>query len=398
MEGLCRPGEIVGERYRIDRLLGSGTFAEVYLAVDMVLERQVAVKVLNTSKITPPAKVDRRVSLNDTVTRFYKEAKLVAKLKDQHTVKIYDFGSTADGKLYMAQEFIDGQPLKALLEKERALDAERVARILVQTLRSLREAHTYGLLHRDIKPENIMVFDYLGERDNVRLVDFGIAKTLGEESSELTAAGVLVGTPRYVAPERVSQKELLPASDIYSLGVVAYEMATGQELFPGKGMMEVIRAHIDPSPIVLPAQPPIPKELRRIIEKMLAKDLNQRYGAAQQAIADLDQFLAALTIARATDKDLEQSLETARTVRMDAVPVLMQRDHGAQAPQVQRTERPGHMQTIQPGQDLSAPKQAPNQSTAPPPNNQKTLILAAAIVAFGILIAAGVVIAALLGR
>lgn len=398
MEGLCRPGEIVGERYRIDRLLGSGTFAEVYLAVDMVLERQVAVKVLNTSKIATPAKVDRRVSLNDTVTRFYKEAKLVAKLKDQHTVKIYDFGSTADGKLYMAQEFIDGQPLKALLEKERALDAERVARILVQTLRSLREAHTYGLLHRDIKPENIMVFDYLGERDNVRLVDFGIAKTLGEESSELTAAGVLVGTPRYVAPERVSQKELLPASDIYSLGVVAYEMATGQELFPGKGMMEVIRAHIDPSPIVLPAQPPIPKELRRIIEKMLAKDLNQRYGAAQQAIADLDQFLAALTIARATDKDLEQSLETARTVRMDAVPVLMQRDHGAQAPQVQRTERPGHMQTIQPGQDLSAHHQAPNPSTPPAPNNQKTLILAAAIVAFGILIAAGVVIAALLGR
>lgn len=401
MQGLCQPGEIIGERYQIKQLLGSGTFAQVYLAIDMVLERKVAVKVLNPKASAAPGRVDKTTAIKDTIMRFYKEAKLVANLRDEHTVTIYDFGSMADGKLYMAQEFIDGQSLRALLDQEKVLDAVRTAKILVQTLRSLREAHTMGLLHRDIKPENIMVFDYLGEKDHVRLVDFGIAKTFGEESSDMTAAGVLVGTPRYVAPERVSQKELVPASDIYSLGVVAYEMISGQELWSGKGMMDIIRSHIDPNPIVLPQSPPVPKELRRIIEKMLAKSLEHRYTSAQQAITDLDQFLASVTIALATDKDLDESLESTKTVRMEGISGLMlQQVHAQQqgGQQAQRTERPANMQTIQPGGFNSTSTSAPATPKPAAGGSQKTLFIAAAIVIFGILIAAAIIIAAIMMR
>ena len=398
-EGLCKVGELIGSRYKVERKLGKGTFAEVYLAKDTVLERNVAVKVLNPRAAAASGKVDRETALRDTIMRFYKEAKLVASLRDERTVSIYDFGSMSDGKLYMAQEFIDGQSLKALLERERPLSAGRTAHILAQTLRSLREAHTYGLLHRDIKPENIMVFDYLGERDQVRVVDFGIAKTLGEESSDLTAAGVLVGTPRYVAPERVTQKELVPASDIYSVGVVGYEVVTGQELFAGKGMMDVIRAHMDPEPIRLPPQPPVPAELRRIIEKMLAKNIQERYTAAQPAIEDLDRFLASLTIAQATDMSLEQSLESAKTMRMEAIPSHIPAFVSSAPPSPQRTERPV-MHTFPPVQAQPAPSAPPAKDPQEARREQleKYMIMAAAVVAFGILVAAGIIIASVLTR
>ncbi len=284
-----QPGEIIGKRYKLGESLGRGAFAEVFVATDLVLERQVAVKMLSPQFRAQP-NVSMEQVRRDTVTRFYKEARLIARLRDHNNVTMYDFGNTEDGALYMAMEFVNGRSLRQLIDQDAPLDPERVATILIQTLRGLREAHTYGLLHRDIKPENILVFDQLGDRDQVRVLDFGIAKTLEDEASELTAAGVLVGTPRYVAPERITTRELRPASDIYSLGVVAYELLCGEEAYPGMNAMSLIRAQASPESLRLPAHCSAPLKLRQIVEKTLEKDLTRRYTSAQQVINDLEQF------------------------------------------------------------------------------------------------------------
>lgn len=289
LNNLREPGDLIAERYKVEGLAGRGSFAEVYRATDVHLGRTVAVKVM-----APRVKVgtgqDAAVKFAEIVERFRREAVANASLSDPNTVTMLDFGQDeSDGSLFMVQEFIDGRSIRDELKADGRFEPARVARILVGALRSLREAHTKGLLHRDIKPENIMLFDYFEERDQVRIVDFGIAKTLQERASDLTNAGILVGTPRYMPPERVTQQPMGPASDIYSLGCVAYFLLTGEEVYKEIGpVIEILRASSSPEPIALPDY--IPYKLRRIVEKMLAKNVNHRYQACRDIIAELDDF------------------------------------------------------------------------------------------------------------
>lgn len=287
---LRNAGDVVAQRYRIEHVLGRGNFAEVHKGVDLALDRPVAIKLMSP-RMQHKVGTDAQSVQRELIERFNREAKSVAKLRSVHTVGLYDFGSTRDGILFMIQEFVDGGTLRQLVHRDGQLSYRRVSHIIVQSLKSLREAHSTGLLHRDIKPENIMIFDAIGERDQVRVVDFGIAKAAEEEGADLTATGMLVGTPRYVAPERVQQTEIKPSSDIYSLGGCAYFMMTGHELFEGLDTMDILRAQISPEPIRLPDHVPIPRELRLIFEKMLHKDFNQRYNDAQQIIEELEDFL-----------------------------------------------------------------------------------------------------------
>lgn len=388
-EQLCQAGDVIGRRYQIQAWVGRGNFAEVYRAQDLVLERPVAIKVLSPRARPGDGPVDEQTVTADTIQRFYREAKLVAALRDQHTVTMFDFGNTEEGYLYMAMEFIDGTNIKEAIKQQGPFDAERTTKILIQALKSLREAHTFGLLHRDIKPENLLLFDYLMDKDQVRVLDFGIAKALEDEKSKLTAAGVLVGTPRYVPPERVESSEVVPASDIFSLGVVAYEMLTATNLYPGMGMMQVIRAQISPDPITLPLKPEVPMELRRIVEKMMAKKLEDRYSAAQQVIEELEQFQLSIDIARFSDKSLDESLDAAKTTVIDAIDVIQKRPTG----QNLRTHNP-QMQTIPPtGQAFP---NNPPEPEAPMSQRDKLLIIGGAIVAAAILLSAVIVVVVVL--
>jgi serine/threonine protein kinase len=202
---------------------------------------------------------------------------------------MYDYGATDDGLLYMVVEFIEGDSLKELQQMLGAMQPNRVVKILEQLLYSLQEAHALGVLHRDIKPDNIMLFTHLGRRDQVKLLDFGIAKMVGSNADgDLTAEGSVVGTPRYIAPERIRGADLTPAADLYSLGLVAYEMLTGERVMSGLKGMRALQSQLSDPSIKLPQDLDIPDSLRRIIDKMMEKDPAARYQLAEQIILDLE--------------------------------------------------------------------------------------------------------------
>jgi len=286
--GIIQPGYLLAGRYRIEEPLGAGGHAYVFSARQEGLDRKVAVKLLKSAPALhgdelPPHKVEVLVK------RFEQEAKLISQLRDPGTITMYDYGTTDDGLLYMVVEFIEGDSLKDLQRMLGPMQPNRVAKILEQLLYSLQEAHALGVLHRDIKPDNIMLFTHLGRRDQVKLLDFGIAKMVGSGSEgDLTAEGSVVGTPRYIAPERIRGKDLTPAADLYSLGLVAYEMLTGERVMAGKKGMRALQSQLSDPSVTLPESLDVPPNLRRIINKMMEKDLSKRYAIAEQIILDLE--------------------------------------------------------------------------------------------------------------
>jgi serine/threonine protein kinase len=318
-DGLVNPGDIIGARYRIDRVVGRGAFAAVYQGMDISLERPVAIKLLNPSKLLQQQGGGGESMRRELVERFYREARTVAKMRDEHAVTLFDFGATPEGGLFMVLEFVDGPTLREVVNREGPQEAKRVVTILRQSLQCLREAHSYGMLHRDIKPENIMLCKFFGDEERVRLVDFGIAKALeNEEGGDLTAAGVLIGTPRYVAPERVNKKELGPGSDIYSLGIVAYELLVGKEPFHGLKGVDVLRAQLAPESVRLPADvaAKLPDALVTVIHKMLEKDLTRRYTDTKPLLDDLTRIYNLFMLETEHRADPH---EFAKTSRMEAI-------------------------------------------------------------------------------
>jgi serine/threonine protein kinase len=284
-------GEILEGRYRIERLIASGGQANVYRGTHLVLDRPVAIKHLRASS---SPEVHARMT-----KRFEQEARLISSLRDPHTITLYDFGSMADGSLFMIFEYIDGMSLKELLETEGKLAPHRVAKILRQTLSSLQEAHSFGVLHRDIKPANIMLYEHANRPDQVKLLDFGIAKIVRDSDAfsheSLTGANSLVGTPRYIAPEAYQEgSELTTSSDIYSLGLVAYELLTGEPAIKGATPVDVFRSHLTLEDLQLPRSIPLSQGLRSIIERMLLKEQFARYQTAEQILSDMHRWFSSL--------------------------------------------------------------------------------------------------------
>jgi serine/threonine protein kinase len=286
-----QPGEIIQGRYQVEHIIGVGAFAEVYRGIDLTLNRDVAIKMMKLSMPNHNGFGDESMR-HDMMARFLKEARLVARLRMESTVTLFDFGAEPGGDMFMVLEYVDGLTWRQQVNEYGAMDVDRVARVLRQALISLHEAHSYTLLHRDIKPENLMIFEYLGVPDQVRLVDFGIAKALQEDESAATAAGMLVGTPRYIPPERITLNKLYPASDLYSLGAVAYYLLVGEEIYQDvEGAMMILQQQIQPASITLPEDLDVPDELRLIVNRMLCKDLERRYAQAFEVIADIDTFM-----------------------------------------------------------------------------------------------------------
>jgi eukaryotic-like serine/threonine-protein kinase len=277
-------------RYRILRKLGSGGMANVYLAEDEDLGRRVAIKILN----------ERYAEDDLFIERFRREAKSAAGLSHPNIVSIYDRGE-AEGTYYIAMEVIEGRSLKELIITRGALPIDTAIAHEKQLLEALRFAHRHGIIHRDIKPHNVLVSADQHVKANeprLKVTDFGIAH---HSASQMTEAGSIMGTAQYLSPEQARGAPVTAASDLYSAGVVLYEMLTGKVPFTGDSAIEIAMKHVnDPPTPPSTLRPEIEPELDQIVLRALAKDPADRYQTAEELIEDLERFEAGLPISRAT--------------------------------------------------------------------------------------------------
>ena len=271
-------GEVLDDRYTVQERIGKGGMGVVYKAEQHLIKRIVALKVLR-----------REIVQDETaVKRFLNEARAIASLDSKHTVSLYDFGVTRDGLLYYTMELLKGRPLSRIIHDEAPLDHVRAAGLLLQACRSLEEAHEHNILHRDLKPENLFVSAKKG-KEQLKVLDFGIAKLLGDASMDtVTQAGMIVGTPQYLSPEQAKGNPLAPPSDLYSLGIVLYEMLAGKPPFLGDTPMKTLWAHIqDPVPPLRQMNPKVevPRSIEAFLVKALEKEPSDRFQSAA-AFAD----------------------------------------------------------------------------------------------------------------
>ncbi len=269
-------GHVLDGKYTLMSKLGEGGMGSVYLAEQATMGREVAIKVLR-----------REFSQNRmAIKRFLREARAASKLAHPNTITVYDFGQSNDGLLYLVMEKLTGRPLADILDSDGALPVPRAVHILSQICDSLSEAHKNGITHRDLKPENIFIEEKVGNEDFVKVLDFGIAKMQGDETTtQATAAGMICGTPAYMSPEQAMGKEIDGRSDIYALGVLLYEMLTNEKPFEGDTPMEVMLKHInEPSPdIYQRTQVQVPQGVQDTVDKLLAKKPDGRPADCQVA-------------------------------------------------------------------------------------------------------------------
>jgi serine/threonine-protein kinase len=282
MSEMLKPGDVLDESYEIIEFISKGGFGAVYRARQLSMDRDVALKLL-----IPGAQPD----FEGLVKRFRNEVKAVRNLRHPNTVQIYDFHETHDDQLYFTMEYLDGRSLRELLKSGEAISPKRTTNILAQSLKSLAEAHSTGIIHRDIKPANIMLVDMYGEDDFVKVLDFGIAKGMeegGPTASEepLTRTGFLVGTVRYMAPERIAGDAAGPYSDIYSLGLVGASLLVGRPLLGNSSRLEAMQLQMSAKPLPVPDKI-MSTALGPVLQRALAKNPKHRYQSAEQMLEDL---------------------------------------------------------------------------------------------------------------
>jgi beta-lactam-binding protein with PASTA domain/tRNA A-37 threonylcarbamoyl transferase component Bud32 len=290
-------------RYRIIRKLGSGGMANVYLAEDEELGRRVAIKLLN----------DRYANDELFIERFRREAKSAAGLSHPNIVSIYDRGE-AEGTYYIAMEVIEGRSLKELILTRGPLPITAALTFAREILDALRFAHRHGIIHRDIKPHNILI----GER--LKVTDFGIARA---GTSQMTEAGSIMGTAQYLSPEQARGAPVTAASDLYSVGIVLYEMLTGKVPFTGDSPIEIAMKHLnDPPKPPSRIRPEIPEELDQVVLRALAKQPEQRYQTAEEFSEDLTRVEAGLPVAPETAEAATAVITGATALQTGATEVL----------------------------------------------------------------------------
>ena len=274
-------GTVFESKYRLDRILGEGGFARVYSAEDAGAGRFVALKILQPNNGNQYSE--------DVESRFQREVRIVANLRNPHTVTMFDFGRSTEGLLYVVFEFIPGVDLSELLKQRGRLSEQETVHITVQLLRSLREAHQAGLLHRDIKPQNIRIYAYMDDPLRVSVLDFGIARAArrASEHSAITHTGSLVGTPQYMSPEQLLDEDLTAASDLYSVGLVVYQMLVGEPAIAGNALSDQLRILGNIEGLSLPPHVPVSPPLRAIVNRLIARRVSDRYASAQAVIDDL---------------------------------------------------------------------------------------------------------------
>jgi eukaryotic-like serine/threonine-protein kinase len=274
-------GTLLGGRYRLDAQIGRGGMSTVYRAFDIVLERPVAIKLMHREI----------ASDSDQLERFRREARSVARLNHPHIVTVIDAGEepAEDGGStpYIVLEYVDGETLKQLIRRVGPLDVPQALAYTIELARALGAAHERMIVHRDVKPQNVLI----GEEGGAKITDFGIARTLTEEG--LTVAGRVLGTTDYVSPEQALGQPVTGQSDLYSLGVVLYEMLTGEVPFSGDSPVAVAMRHVrEQVPDVQRLRPDVSAATASVIDRAVAKDLDWRYPDADSMAAALEEVLA----------------------------------------------------------------------------------------------------------
>jgi tRNA A-37 threonylcarbamoyl transferase component Bud32 len=274
-------GTLLGGRYRLDAQIGRGGMSTVYRAFDIVLERPVAIKLMHREI----------ASDSDQLERFRREARSVARLNHPHIVTVIDAGEepAEDGGStpYIVLEYVDGETLKQLIHRVGPLDSPQALAYAIELARALGAAHERMIVHRDVKPQNVLI----GEEGGAKITDFGIARTLTEEG--LTVAGRVLGTTDYVSPEQALGQPVTGQSDLYSLGVVLYEMLTGEVPFTGDSPVAVAMRHVrEQLPDVQRLRPDVSAATASVIDRAVAKDLDWRYADADSMAAALEDVLA----------------------------------------------------------------------------------------------------------
>jgi serine/threonine-protein kinase len=275
---------------------------EVYKATHRMLARPAAIKLIRPEMIASGESEE----VQRVLQRFRREADVAASLRSPHTVELYDFGVTEDHTLYLVMELLDGMDLESLVRKEGPLPAGRVIHVLRQVCESLEEAHAQGLVHRDIKPANIHVGRLGLRHDFVKVLDFGIVKSIvdsGVTKTHESMAGVAFGTPAYMAPEMAIGDAVDGRADVYALGCVGYYLLTGELVFEGSQALHVLvkRLNEDPPPLSSRTEMPVPPDLERLVMKCLARRPEDRPSAAE-----LSRKLAGLPVPPWTETDAER--------------------------------------------------------------------------------------------
>ncbi|MFO0744882.1 MAG: protein kinase [Myxococcota bacterium] len=320
-------GQMVVGKYKVEGQLGSGAMGTIYKAEQVALGKTVVIKLLHKHLLSDP----------ELIQRFHREARAASRLNHPNCVQIIDFGTTDDGSLYIAMEYIQGIDLATLLERSHPVDLRRLIHIIKQVCQALDEAHANGVLHRDLKPENIMIENRRTAADHVKVVDFGIAKleenNPNSKRSFQTRTGIVCGTPEYMSPEQARGQKLDGRSDMYAIGVMLYHMVTDRLPFEASSPIEVVTKHISEAPV-----PPItyrkdlPESFDRLILSLLEKDREKRPGSAMDVHAELERIDRELAAARREKIEVKES-DDATQVDMRPISMLVDAiDQGSPVP------------------------------------------------------------------
>jgi serine/threonine-protein kinase len=271
-------GTLLSGRYRLDARIGSGGMSTVYRAFDTTLEREVAIKLMNREIASKPEQLER----------FRREARAVAQLSHPHIVGIIDAGEDS-GRPYIVFEYVEGETLKQRIRRLGRLPIEEAVAYAIEIARALEAAHARHIVHRDVKPQNVLI----DEEGSAKVTDFGIARTLDDEEEGLTADGRVLGTTDYVSPEQALGHPVTGQSDLYSLGIVLFEMLTGDVPYRGENQVAVAMKHVrEPLPDVQVRRPEVSAALAAVVDRATDKELAHRYPDAPAMIADLEDALS----------------------------------------------------------------------------------------------------------
>lgn len=343
-----RPGDLVAGRYRIDGALGAGGFGAVFRATQLPVAgdrfqgvgRPVALKVLHAHVLGDA----------EGLERFRREVIVLQRLSHPNIVRVHDFGEAEARVPFIVFELLEGKSLDALVREQGPLPEGRVVRVVTQVLKALMEAHDAGIVHRDIKPANILVTDFSGERDFVKVLDFGVAKATRSMSLvDLTRRGQVVGTPHYLAPEAIRGETPTPAADLYAVGLTMIRVMTGAPLFSGP-IAQILQQQLSAEPIALPAVV-TRSPLAHVIRRATQKNLSLRYASAEEMLAELERASAA-----AHPRTVELP-----THKMAAPAVDFGSAHTTNAP-----FRPAPLQVPGTSYAVAPPPNVPFESGAPP--------------------------------
>jgi serine/threonine-protein kinase len=272
-----RTGLVIADRYQIVRQLGAGGMGAVYQAKQLSMDRMVALKLIHPHIASRP----------EVAARFHREMQAMSRIEHPSTIQVFDYGATADGQLFLAMEYLEGCSLASIAGP---MPLSRLLHIARQIVRALGAAHAEGIAHRDLKPDNVMLLDRYGDKDVVKVLDFGIARFVDDAGAnpQMTAEGALLGTPAYMSPEQALGRAVDYRADWYSLGVMLYQLATGRLPFEAQTIAGLLVAHASETPLLPSTHAAIPPALDALILRLLAKSPEDRPQDAAALLASLD--------------------------------------------------------------------------------------------------------------